>query len=1128
MEGKKMQCPKCQFENPQGVKFCVECGNKLEAICSKCGFSNSPNFKFCGECGHNLTISSAPLPKDLSLDEKLDKIQKYLPQGLTERILAQRDRIEGERKQVTVMFCDMEGFTQLSEKLGPEDVYTIMDKVYEILIHKVHDYEGTVNEMTGDGILAFFGAPIALEDAPQRAIRSSLAIHREMAKFDETLKNEKKTINPLRMRIGINTGPVVVGTLGNDLRMEFKAVGGTVNLASRIESLAAPGTTYISEETFKLTEGFFRFESQGQRTVKGMEQSVTVYRVISPSTRRTRFDVNAERGLTSFIGRKRELELLMDSFDRARVGSGQAVLMVAEAGMGKSRLLYEFRKLILNEDVTFFEGRCFSYSRTLPYHPVADILKSEFAITDDESNETVREKVKAGLKTYEADEKLTLPYLLEVLSVKDSGIDDVPLSPETKKDRIFEAVKLLVLKGSAIKPLVLAIEDLHWMDKSSEEMIKDLISSISGHRVLLIFTYRPEGVANLSGKSYVNQINLLRLTNRQTLNMAKSILSTDAINTSLGDLLLQRAEGVPFFIEEYLQSLKELKIITRDRGRYRLAKELDTVAVPFTIQDVIMARVDALPEEAREVLRTGAVVEREFSYELIKQVTGLPEHELLANLSKLKDVELIYERGIFPDTTYVFKHALTREVLYNSILPEKKRTLHAKIGMAIEQIYARNIEEHLGLLVDHFKAGGLFDKGAEYAKQAAKKAARAISYKSAIGYSKNGLFCLERMPKSNDVTNKTIDTRTALAGYYLYLGHPSKAMEAVRPIVKQAEKINYEKRLPAIYTALGAYTLWVEEDYPQGLATMKKAIELSERQSNHVIYWIANYFLSTTASWQCQFEESHEFHQKCLILAESINRNGLIAATKSSIGAFNYCFQGKVREARTIALEAVDASKKSNDLVSIGMADTAYGIVCFYEGRLDRALNHLLNGSELCRKTSQNAWLAVAALYIGLIYYERRAFEKSRLSYLEMISVLKKAFIVSYWIQMGSILLARTEINLQQCDATIDEIEQRYENIRVKIFEGWMANVIGEIMLQMNSAHHPQACKWIKEAIDADTRNGMRWHLAKDYALYSDFLNKGGEHQKARQYLEKAVETFTACGADGWVEKYEKQLETFI
>ena len=306
-----MKCPKCQAENRETRKFCSECGAKLLLICPQCGFENLPRDKFCGECGHDLSLRSKPIPKELSLEEKLAKIQRYLPKDLTDKILAQRDKIEGERRQVTVMFCDMEGFAALTEKLGSEEMYSMMDEIYEILIHKVHDYEGTANELTGDGIMALFGAPIALEDAPQRAIRSALAIHREINKFNDKIKSESR-MSPIRMRIGVHTGPVVVGMLGNDLRVEFKAVGDTVNLASRMEDLAEPGTTYVTEETFKLTEGLFRFESLGKKQIKGKEEPVKVYQVIAPSTRRTRFDVSAERGLTPFIGRERELELLLD------------------------------------------------------------------------------------------------------------------------------------------------------------------------------------------------------------------------------------------------------------------------------------------------------------------------------------------------------------------------------------------------------------------------------------------------------------------------------------------------------------------------------------------------------------------------------------------------------------------------------------------------------------------------------------------------------------------------------------------------------------------------------------------------------------------------------------------------
>jgi len=427
------------------------------------------------------------------------------------------------------MFCDMKGFTPLSEKLGPEGMYAMMDEVYEILIHRVHAYEGTVNEMTGDGIMALFGAPIALEDAPQRALRSAMSIHREMARFNEKLRSEHQSslvppsakggfqipvlpsikggyqtpVPPLvkggwgdfpalKMRIGIHTGPVVVGTLGNDLRVEFKAVGDTVNLAARMEQLAEPGTTYVTEDTFILTEGYFRFEALGEKEIKGKEKSLKVYQVIAPSTRRTRFDVSAERGLTPFVGRQRELELLLDGYERSKEGRGQAISIISEAGIGKSRLLYEFRKAVTNEDVTFLEGRCLSYSRNIAYHPIVDVLRANFDIQDTDTDQETREKVTRFLKALNIDEASTLPYLLELLSVKDSGIEKIQMSPEARKDRTLESLKRITLKGAELRHVIMAIEDLHWMDRSSEDALKELLESIPGAKVFLIFTYRPE------------------------------------------------------------------------------------------------------------------------------------------------------------------------------------------------------------------------------------------------------------------------------------------------------------------------------------------------------------------------------------------------------------------------------------------------------------------------------------------------------------------------------------------------------------------------------------------------------------------------------------------------------------
>jgi class 3 adenylate cyclase/tetratricopeptide (TPR) repeat protein len=758
---------------------------------------------FCDECGHDLREPKATLPKALSFDEKLDKIQRYLPEGLTEKILSQRDKIEGERKQVTVMFCDMEGFTSLAERLGPEEAYVIMDQVYEILIHKVHDYEGTVNEMTGDGIMALFGAPIAMEDAPQRAIRSALAVHREMAKFSDKLKQEGQGIPPLKMRIGIHTGPVVVGTLGNNLRVEFKAVGDTVNLASRMEGLAEPGSTYLTEDTFKLTEWFFRYEALGQKQVKGRGEPVNVYRVIATSTRRTRFDVSAERGLTPFTGRDRELELLLDGFERAKAGRGQAFSIMAEAGLGKSRLLYEFRKAVSNEDATFLEGKCLSYSRATAYHPIIDILKSNFDIHEGVEDSEIREKVKRGLNILEADEASTLPYFLELLSVKDSGIDKIPISPEAKKDRIMEAFKQIVLKGSEIRPLILAYEDLHWVDKSTDEMLRYLLESIPVVRVFLLFTYRPDFVHTWGAKSYHNQITLGRLSNRESIAMVGHLLGTEEIDGDLEELILEKTEGVPFFIEEFLRSLKELKVIERRDGKYHLAKDIQDVAIPSTIQDVIMARVDSLPEDAKEVLQTASVIEREFSYGLIKRVTGLTEQELLSCLSALKDSELIYERGIYPESTYIFKHALTREVVLDSILSRKKKSFHKEIGNAIEDLYADRIEEQYELLAYHYGFAEDWEKAVHFGRLAAEKAHKFGQLQQAVALYEQAREWLLKLPENKIRQESLADIQLGICWGNLNLGLFEKVEEVGLQAEITAKVLDDRRRLGMIYLVIG-------------------------------------------------------------------------------------------------------------------------------------------------------------------------------------------------------------------------------------------------------------------------------------------------------------------------------------
>jgi class 3 adenylate cyclase/tetratricopeptide (TPR) repeat protein len=1122
-----MKCPECQFENPESIKFCGECGAKLEIICPSCNSQNPPKFKFCGECGHHLTKLEGAPPKDLSFDEKLTKIQRYLPKGLTEKILSQRDRIEGERKQVTVMFCDMEGFTQLSERLGPEEAYTIMDQVYEILIHKVHDYEGTVNEMTGDGIMALFGAPIALEDAPQRAIRSAYAIHREIARFNDRTKQEKENIPPLKMRIGIHTGPVVVGTLGNDLRVEFKAVGDTVNLASRIEGLAEPGATYVSDDTFKLTEGFFRFEALGAKEIKGKDEPVNVFRVIAPSTRRTRFDVSAERGLTPFVGRERELELLLDGFERSKEGRGQAFSIVGEAGVGKSRLLYEFRKAVSNEDVTFQEGKCLSYSRDVTYHPVIDIVKSNSDIKEVDGDSEIREKLKRDLNIIGVDEASTLPYLLELLSVKESGIDKKSLSPEARKDRIIDALTRSNIKASQIRPLIMAVEDLHWIDKSSEDTLKALLDSISGERIFLIFTYRPEFVHTWGGKSYHNQVNLNRLSNSECLAMVTYLLSTENIDGDLEELILDKTEGVPFFIEEFIKSLKALNVIERKNSIYQLAKNVEAVSIPSTIQDVIMARVDTLPEGAKELLQSGSVIEREFSYEVIRQVSGLSGQELLSRLSVLKDSELLFERGIYPKTNFIFKHALTQEVVYDSILTRKKKELHNKIGKTIEQLYKDNLQDHYGVLTEHFISSENYEKGAEYSKLAEKKAEKAASLSDAISYAKKRISCLEKLPVDDDVEKKIIDARTTLGLYCYQMTFPIEGKAAVEPIVDLAINRNYKRRVSQIYILLGFYHHCVDEDYLKVLEYCEKALKIGEELNDPLTLVLANNSMGTCLSDNGEFEKALPYLEKALEINVMANVQWGIVVIKTNIIHWVYGPLGNVELAYQTSQEALQIANESGDIQSKGFAYLALGLSYYLKGFIKEAEDHLMKSGDFLQKSNVLVYEGFSNSYLSAVYLDMGEYETSQKFSERAISVIQHNNWGSSYLIWNNISIALAKVMNNEKDINLNEIFKWQEDIKDTWVEGVALNCIGKILLNIDDQHFSEAEDWIKRAVETNQKYGMRWNLARDYALYAELFKRKKDFPKVKEKLTKAIDIFKECGADGWVEKYEKELASF-
>ena len=749
-----MLCLACHHTNADHAKFCDQCGQPLETRCPTCDSPNRPGARFCSACGQSLSPrldpSQRPAGQSISpghppsLDDKLDHLQRYLPAHLADKILANRGRLAGERKLVTVLFADLVGYTALSAQVGEEALFTLMDELYELLIHEVHRYEGPVNELTGDGLVAFFGAPLAVEQAPQRAVRAALALQEAVARVSARVERERGV--RVQLRVGINTGPVIVGTVGNNLRMDYKAVGHTVNLAARMEQTAAPGTIQLTEQTYKLVTGYFDCADLGPVSVKGVAEKVRAYRVTGARSGQARIDVAQERGFTRLVGRERELALLRQCFELARGGRGQAVSIIGDAGLGKSRLLYEFRQVLASHDYAWLDGRCHPYGAALAYGPIVELLKQQFQIDTSDRDEDIRGKIQRGLASLSAALAAAAPYVGHLLGVDTAGGLPAGLAPEAVKYRAFEALRGLVSESAGCRPLVLVIEDLHWVDPTTSEFLTFLLEHVAGARVLLVCTYRPEFVCTWSRKSYHRVITLTPLAPPDGCQMLTALLGTPHIHDDLVRLVLDKAEGVPFFIEELVTSLRETGAIALHDSQWRLTARALTVPVPDTVEEVLMARIDRLPEGAKSVLQIGAVMGREWSEVLLREVAGLAEQDLTAHLAALTDAELLYARGLPPQTTYVFKHAFTQDAAYRGLLTARRQALHHRVAVMLEALFPDRLEEHYGSLAHHYLEAAQGDelaKAIAYARRAGDRNMALPAYAEAVRFYHMALEALE-------------------------------------------------------------------------------------------------------------------------------------------------------------------------------------------------------------------------------------------------------------------------------------------------------------------------------------------------------------------------------------------------
>jgi class 3 adenylate cyclase len=704
-----MRCPACGFENASGIKFCGECGSSLKLKCASCGFENAPKTKFCGECGKPLAEAAkqAPPPDPRS----------YTPKHLAEKILQSKSALEGERKQVTVLFVDVKGSMNLAEQIDPEEWHKIMDRFFAILSDGVHRLEGTINQFTGDGIMALFGAPIAHEDHAQRACYAALHVQQELRRYADELRLERGLNFSVRM--GLNSGEVVVGKIGDDLRMDYTAQGHTVGLAARMEQIAEAGKALLTEHMGKLVSGYFQLRDLGKTHVKGLSGPLHVFELEGVGRVRTRLDVSHARGFSRFVGRDGEVAVLQSALDHTLDGRGQIVGIVGEAGVGKSRLCLEFVERCRAKGIFVNEGHCVAHGKAIPYLPILELWRSYFGIAERDSDEEARRKI-AGTLLLLGDGFLEmLPLVFEFLGVADPERSAPSIDPEQKQRQMAEFLRRVVRLQSTRAPAVMLIDDLHWIDRASGEVVEQLAHAIAGARLLLLVNFRPEYDGAWMKSSHYQQLPLRPLGPEGIKAMLSELLGTDASVEELKNRIREQTGGNPFFMEEVVQSLVESGALEGAKGSRRLAQPIDALRIPPTVQVVLAARIDRLESREKHLLQTAAVIGKEFAEPVLKYVSELPQTDLAESLDELASAEFLYEEALYPQVEYAFKHPLTQEVAYRSQLGARRSLTHAAVATAIEKLYPGQLDERAALLALHWEQAGEAARAAKWYQRAA-------------------------------------------------------------------------------------------------------------------------------------------------------------------------------------------------------------------------------------------------------------------------------------------------------------------------------------------------------------------------------------------------------------------------
>ncbi len=933
-----MSCPACGHAVGQGARFCEQCGEKLAST----AVGVSP-------------MASERAPAD------------YTPKHLADKILRSKSALEGERKQVTVLFVDVEGSTELAERLDPEAWHAILDRFFQILADGVHRFEGTVNQYTGDGIMALFGAPIAHEDHAQRACYAALHLQGELRQYAQALKRERAL--RFSFRLGLNSGDVVVGKIGDDLRMDYTAQGHTVNLAQRMEQLSEAGKPYLAEATANCVAGYFELEDLGEFRVKGASAPLRVYGLEGVGRLRTRLDLSRARGLSRFVGRGDEMAILETALERARAGQGQVVCVVSQAGTGKSRLCFEFLERHRHEP-RVHETHGLAHGKNLPFAPVLELLRDAFGIDDEDSERTARQKIAGAVVLLDENEQEALPLLFEFLGVPDPERPAPSMAPQLRNRRLLDLVGRLLQARGRRELAIYLLEDLHWFDVGSESFVEQLVDSLPGTQTLLLVTLRPEFEAEWLQRPTTQRIALRPLGVEAMRELLEHLMGGDASVAALPDRIREWTGGNPFFIEELVQSLVEAGDLEGERGAYRLLRPVAELRVPDSVRAILAARIDRLDERDKHLLQTASVLGRSFTEVLLAQIADLPERDLGEALRQLERAEFLFEQALYPEREYAFKHPLTQEVALASQLGARRREVHGRVARALIELRGEGLDEQAPLLAHHFEAAGEALEAARWHRRAAEWAGFAHMDAMLRHWTK-----VSELLRDEPESDETLTLGARAAAQILWTrtrtGAPMEELVALFESGRElAERAGETHVLAQLLNAYG--TALQHDGRPlEAESLLAEAMELAERTGDSALRIVTRFSLgfdlavlgSTDAAARL-FSEALELCRGDTSLGtEYLGYSPYLALRLFSARA--RCQRGQIREAHSELARLVDLCREKNELVNLAITLSAFGDLALWSGPIEGSLAHAREAAKIAEMLDNPISLVVAGTGLG-------------------------------------------------------------------------------------------------------------------------------------------------------------------